>query len=231
MDQQTQHRYLSGKHAKEILGVSDNTLRRWANTGKIEFYRNSPNGKRFYDIYSVVNESNIANQKLILSNATKILSKNDSNIDLASYDKKISKTELLIKQYNIIEKPLNKISTTMDDSTINYSNIDFSMYTKKSEDTDNTIYCYCKVNKKTQQDYLDKQIKKLKQLYINSEIISCVATSDSNWKKNNILKLINNMKDNKIKELIINRSDFISDKLIELISDLCLIYNIKVIKI
>lgn len=45
--------YVSGKTAKELLEVSDNTLRRWANEGKIDFIRNSERGKRFYNVNSL----------------------------------------------------------------------------------------------------------------------------------------------------------------------------------
>ena len=56
----TNSQYVSGKIAKEILNVSDNTLRRWANGNKIDFIRNSEAGKRFYDINSVI-RNNITN--------------------------------------------------------------------------------------------------------------------------------------------------------------------------
>lgn len=45
-------KYVSGKIAKEILGVNSNTLRRWADTDKIHFIRSSEKGKRLYDIRS-----------------------------------------------------------------------------------------------------------------------------------------------------------------------------------
>lgn len=50
--------YVSGKVAKEFLKVSDNTLRKWANTGKIDFIRNGGKGKRFYNINSILTSSN-----------------------------------------------------------------------------------------------------------------------------------------------------------------------------
>ena len=56
----TKSKYVSGKVAKEILGVSDNTLRKWSNENKINIIRNSEKGKRFYDINSVVRQ-NITN--------------------------------------------------------------------------------------------------------------------------------------------------------------------------
>jgi len=235
MEQQLQHRYLSGKAAREILDVSDNTLRRWANTGKINFFRNSEKGKRFYDIYSIINENKINNQRMSLANNTIKLSKTDSDIDLFNKDsitkpivKSLSKTNM---NKFIEDNPINKIKISKDDTEINYNLIDFSNYHKKKDIDENKVYCYCKVNKNTQKELLDEQIKKLKQLYSNSKIISCISTNDLNWKKNNILNLINGMKENKIKELIINKSDFMSDNLIDLITELCLIYNIKVIKI
>lgn len=45
-------KYVSGKVAKEILGVNSNTLRRWADADKIHFIRSSEKGKRLYDIRS-----------------------------------------------------------------------------------------------------------------------------------------------------------------------------------
>jgi predicted site-specific integrase-resolvase len=231
MAQHQQHRYLSGKAAREILDVSDNTLRRWANNGTINYIRNSEKGKRYYDIYAIINENKNINKKTTLANHTKRLPTADSEGNLSKLESKVPHINKLEKQYNIIDKPLSKIPTSMDDTTIDYSNIDFSMYTKKKMSDENLIYCYCKVNKKTQQEYLDKQVDKLKQLYTNSEIISCVSTNDLNWKKNNIIKLISVMKEKKVKELIINKSEFISDKLIELITELCTLYEINVIKI
>ncbi len=53
----TKSNYVSGKTAKELLEVSDNTLRRWANEGKIDFIRNFEGGKRFYNINSLVTNS------------------------------------------------------------------------------------------------------------------------------------------------------------------------------
>ena len=50
--------YVSGKIAKEFLKVSDNTLRKWADTGKIGFIRNGTKGKRFYNINSILTSSN-----------------------------------------------------------------------------------------------------------------------------------------------------------------------------
>lgn len=50
--------YVSGKIAKEFLKVSDNTLRKWADTGKIGFIRNRAKGKRFYNINSILTSSN-----------------------------------------------------------------------------------------------------------------------------------------------------------------------------
>lgn len=50
--------YVSGKIAKELLQVSDNTLRKWTNTGKIDFIRNGTKGKRFYNINSILTSSN-----------------------------------------------------------------------------------------------------------------------------------------------------------------------------
>jgi putative resolvase len=54
----TNSKYVSGKDAKELLKVSDNTLRKWANTGKINYIRNGDKGKRFYDINSIFTPSN-----------------------------------------------------------------------------------------------------------------------------------------------------------------------------
>ena len=53
----TKTNYVSGKTAKELLEVSDNTLRRWANEGKIDFIRNCEKGKRFYNINSLSTNS------------------------------------------------------------------------------------------------------------------------------------------------------------------------------
>lgn len=50
-------KYVSGKVAKSILGVSTNTLRSWANTNRINFVRNGEKGKRFYDIKSLCGET------------------------------------------------------------------------------------------------------------------------------------------------------------------------------
>lgn len=51
--------YVSGKIAKQIVGCSDNTLRAWADSGKINVIRSKNNSKRFYDISSFIsNESN-----------------------------------------------------------------------------------------------------------------------------------------------------------------------------
>ena len=55
----TNSKYVSGKDAKELLKVSDNTLRKWANTGKINYIRNGDKGKRFYDINSIFTSSNV----------------------------------------------------------------------------------------------------------------------------------------------------------------------------
>jgi predicted site-specific integrase-resolvase len=50
--------YVSGKIAKQIVGCSDNTLRAWADSGKINVIRSKNNSKRFYDISSFIsNES------------------------------------------------------------------------------------------------------------------------------------------------------------------------------
>lgn len=63
----TKVNYVSGKTAKTLLEVSDNTLRRWANEGKIDFIRNSEKGKRFYNVNSFNSNSSsgseISNQK------------------------------------------------------------------------------------------------------------------------------------------------------------------------
>jgi putative resolvase len=64
----TNSKYVSGKVTKEILGVSDNTLRRWANENKINIIRNCEKGKRFYDINSII-ESNITNCNASSENA------------------------------------------------------------------------------------------------------------------------------------------------------------------
>lgn len=53
--QEEQSKFLSGKAVKKLLQVSDNTLRRWANEGKINFIRNTSKGKRYYDITSILN--------------------------------------------------------------------------------------------------------------------------------------------------------------------------------
>lgn len=50
--------YVSGKIAKEILQCADSTLRRWADEGKIDFTRNSKNGKRFYNINKFITNIN-----------------------------------------------------------------------------------------------------------------------------------------------------------------------------
>ncbi len=52
-------KYVSGKVAKSILGVSTNTLRNWANTNRIGFVRNGEKGKRFYDIGSLCKETTL----------------------------------------------------------------------------------------------------------------------------------------------------------------------------
>ena len=54
----TKPNYVSGKVAKETLQCSDNTLRRWANEGKIDFTRFSEKGKRFYNVTSLLTGSN-----------------------------------------------------------------------------------------------------------------------------------------------------------------------------
>lgn len=53
----TKPNYVSGKTAKTLLEVSDNTLRRWANEGKIDFIRNNEKGKRFYNVNSIITNS------------------------------------------------------------------------------------------------------------------------------------------------------------------------------
>ena len=53
-------KYASGKVAKEVLGVCDNTLRKWADSGRIATIRNSERGKRFYDIKSFCRLQNLS---------------------------------------------------------------------------------------------------------------------------------------------------------------------------
>lgn len=53
-----QAKYLSGKEVKKIIPVSDNTLRRWANEGKVDYIRNTSKGKRYYNITSILNLHN-----------------------------------------------------------------------------------------------------------------------------------------------------------------------------
>ena len=60
----TKTNYVSGKTAKTLLEVSDNTLRKWANEGKIDFIRNNPKGKRFYNINSIVTDSNFSTETI-----------------------------------------------------------------------------------------------------------------------------------------------------------------------
>ncbi len=50
------------KEACRILGIHPNTLRRWANTGKIKYVR-QPNGNRLYDVDSFLNQGTNNNSK------------------------------------------------------------------------------------------------------------------------------------------------------------------------
>jgi putative resolvase len=58
----TKVNYVSGKTAKTLLEVSDNTLRRWANEGKIDFIRNNEKGKRFYNVNSIITDSSFSSE-------------------------------------------------------------------------------------------------------------------------------------------------------------------------
>ncbi len=49
--------YVSGQVAQEVLGVHANTLRRWANEGKIDFIRKTPQSKRLYNVDKVISEN------------------------------------------------------------------------------------------------------------------------------------------------------------------------------
>jgi predicted site-specific integrase-resolvase len=222
------HRYLSGKSCKEILQVSDNTLRRWSNEGKIKYIRNSERGKRFYDISSLINEQKIINQATLLSNNIKSLTKNNSDVDL----KKQYNMNDLHAYHNIIMTPIELIKGSKDDSSINYAyDKNEILNIKKQQILDNNIICYCKVQKKMQKKELEKQINKLQRLYIGADIITSIAINDTNLEKNGIMSLLNKIKENKLKKLIINKSDYITDALIANITDICKIFEIEVISI
>lgn len=51
-------KYVSGKVAKTILGTTSSTLRRWADNHTINVIRNTPKGKRYYDINSLYRSNN-----------------------------------------------------------------------------------------------------------------------------------------------------------------------------
>ena len=48
--------YVNTRQAVALLGVHPNTLRRWANSGRIEHIR-SPGGKRLYNVDAFLRES------------------------------------------------------------------------------------------------------------------------------------------------------------------------------
>lgn len=48
--------FISGKEASKILGCCQQTLRKYADNGIIEFKRFNKNGKRFYNIKSFIND-------------------------------------------------------------------------------------------------------------------------------------------------------------------------------
>jgi predicted site-specific integrase-resolvase len=58
--------YVSGKIAKQIIGCSDNTLRTWADSGKINVIRSKNNSKRFYDVSSFISNESSSLENIII---------------------------------------------------------------------------------------------------------------------------------------------------------------------
>ena len=58
--------YVSGKIAKQIIGCSDNTLRAWADSGKINAIRSKNNSKRFYDVSSFISNESSSLENIII---------------------------------------------------------------------------------------------------------------------------------------------------------------------
>lgn len=201
-------KYISGKEAQKHLNVSQNTLRRWANNGQINYIRNSEKGKRFYNIESLIVMRSKPNTHM-----TTQLTKKDSENNLNIIQKNKKKIE------RIFNKPKDQITNITDDINIDYK------YLNQLK----SIYCYCKVFKKNQNNLLEEQKNKLYKLYDNCNLICVTSNNELDWHKNKILYLLKEMKDNKILKLIINDSEFIGSKLLSLLTDLCELYKITMV--
>jgi predicted site-specific integrase-resolvase len=193
--------YISGKEVKKLIKVSDNTLRRWANQGKIKYTRNTPKGKRFYDVSSIISDIPLYNT---LSN----------NIEKLSLVDKLDDTLNKNQDSNSPEMSKNDI---VDNPTID------KLFKEKQ------IYCYCRVSTEKQMNKLNIQIKLLEEHFPNAVIISDIGENNEWNNRKGILRILKDMKDNKIKELIVYDKRIIYGKSYDLIKYILSLYDINIL--
>jgi predicted site-specific integrase-resolvase len=101
-------RFLSGKACQEIIDVSHNTLRRWDNEGKIITFRRTPNGKRYYDINSILELCGYSNNLISKNKSTNTgLRKAISYPNILKQISYINHQDEFIKNNNISINSLN----------------------------------------------------------------------------------------------------------------------------
>lgn len=202
LDIEEQSKFLSGKAVKQLLQVSDNTLRRWANEGKINFIRNTSKGKRYYDITSILNfnaESGKLKSTFIRSESTSSLLSTDSK-----YKVNVS-----------VGSNLNEYTNASETS----ENTDCTNFQKK-------IYAYCRP---IPEAGVTKQEANIKELYPDVNIIKSTC-SNKDWKYNKILDyIITDAHANKIDKLILYNENIISKIYYPVIEHIMRLYNIEIV--
>lgn len=204
LDIEEQSKFLSGKAVKQLLQVSDNTLRRWANEGKINFIRNTSKGKRYYDITSILNfnaESGKLKSTFIRSESTSSLLSTDSK-----YKVNVSIGSNLNEYTNVSE--------TSENTDCEHSNLH-----KK-------IYAYCRP---IPEAGVTKQEANIKELYPDVNIIKSTC-SNKDWKYNKILDyIVTDAHANKIDKLILYNENIISKIYYPVIEHIMRLYNIEIV--
>lgn len=203
LDIEEQSKFLSGKAVKQLLQVSDNTLRRWANEGKINFIRNTSKGKRYYDITSILNfnaESGKLKSTFIRSESTSSLLSTDSK-----YKVNVS-----------VGSNLNEYTNASETS----ENADCSNNIQKK------IYAYCRP---IPEAGVTKQEANIKELYPDVNIIKSTC-SNKDWKYNKILDyIVTDAHANKIDKLILYNENIISKIYYPVIEHIMRLYNIEIV--
>jgi predicted site-specific integrase-resolvase len=203
--------FVSGKVACSILGVHERTLHNWDKKNKIDVFRSSNNGKRFYNVDKFLKNNNnfLTNNQLVNQ-----IENHDQLVDqIENHNQLINAIEDHVENNIENQNQLDNIENQNQlDNIENVNQLDNIKNENQNqiENNNKKKYCYVRVDSINQSKELKKRKKFLQNLYPNHIIIEDISI-EYNYDRYGLNLIFELLLTNKIDELVIfNKKDIIN---------------------